>query len=379
MFGSSGTRTIAIISIGSGSVSVGIVDYVAGKPAAIAAAQRLTLPLEERTPQQTIAGLKQRLIEAGQKAAAAYTSAGAAPVISSVHAIIRAPWSQSRTVRVQAAYEHEEYVSEAAIKDLARSALDEARTPPANFLEASVMQVALNGYVTASLEKKRAHRVEVAALICACDPDLRAAVQGALESVFPAARLSVYAGTRSILEALRGSSLQKTRDCLVLGVSEEGTAAIVLRGGAVDAERYIPEGERSMLTRALPERPPEETLATMRMIAREECDPATCSSVEGALAKMEPDLAHVFGEFFAEMSTPRRLPGTIILIAHPDLAPWLARFFSRIDFTQFTETSQTFAVTEFKVPNASGGAAGGTTDIDLAVAFALINNEKARR
>lgn len=347
----------------------------------IVAAERLTLPLEERTHRETIAALKRRLIDAGHSAFAACTGSRTARSISSVYAIIRAPWAQSRTVRAEHSYDHEEYVSGTMITDLAQRALDEAHVPRANFLEASVMQVALNGYATSDPEGKYAHKTEVATLVSVADPSLRSAVREALGTVFPAARVVMHSGARGILEALRGVDPEK-RDRLVLDVAQEGTAAIVMRDGVVESEAYVAEGERSMLTRALPKRPSEETLGSLRMIAREECDSSTCSDVENGLAKMEPDLAHVFGEFFATIGTPHRLPNAITLLAHPDLAPWLTRFFSRIDFAQFTEVSQPFEITPFKarytVPT-DAHEGPESTDTDLLIVLALINKQQQRR
>lgn len=397
MLGSS--RTVALASIGSGSVSVGIAHGAAGKPPSIVAAERLVLPLEERTQEQTIAALKQRLIDAGSKVLAAYTSTRAGRPVSAVYAFIRAPWAQSRTVRAEVAYDHEEYISETTITDLAKRALEDAHAPRANFLEASLMQVALNGYPTTQPEGKYAHKAEIAVLVCAADPSLRVAVQEALGNVFPASPAVMHSSARSILEALRERD-QKRRDCLVLDVGEEGTAAIVMRGSVAESEMYVAEGIRSMLLRALPNRPPEDTLVTMGMMAREECEPAVCNSMEGALAKMEPDLAHVFGEFFAAIGTPLRLPSTITLLTHPDLAVWLTRFFSRIDFAQFTEISQPFEVITFSPqtlshetakaePSQQKQSAGTSqatppvinekhesTDTDLALALALINKQE---
>jgi len=176
-------------------------------------------------------------------------------------------------------------------------------------------------------------------------------------------------------------ALQEARpgivDCLILDVTEEGTAAVVVRNGAPENELLIPEGVRSILTKASSGGTPEETRQALRMIARDECSEATCTAVQAACAAIEPELAHVFGEHFAKLSTPQRLPTTTLLVAHPDLSPWLSRFFSRIDFTQFTLSAQPFEV----VPITGEGlgkvtsASDGDVDIDLSIALTLINKE----
>src|SRR3989338_4033465 len=381
MLDASRTRGIAVVSIGSASISVGIAEHSGREGYAIVAAERLALPLQERTPEQTIATVKQRLADGGHRVLAAGAGGRAPRRITSVHAVIRAPWAQSRTLRADIQYKRDEYIREAIITDLAQRALKDTHVPAANFLEASVMQVALNGYVTSEPAGKYAHKVEIATLVCVADPALREALRSALAAVFPSAPVSIHCAARGILESVREAHPEQP-DCLVLDVSEEGTAAIVVREGTYGSEAYIAEGMRAMFSRALPGNPPEETFASIRMIARGQCDPATCNKVEEALAKMEPDFAHAFGEFFASMTTPRRLPNVMILLVHPDIAPWFVRFFSRIDFAQFTEVSQPFEVTLLKDrtagPPGPAAAQAGVGDSELEIALALINKRGER-
>jgi len=357
-------------------VSIGIVECAGEIPSSLIAAERLTLPLEKRSREQTIAALKQRLVEAGRRV---ITAGRAVRPAESIHCVLRAPWTQSRTSRAGTAYDHEEYVSKKTITELAQRALEDARAPRQNFLEASVMQVALNGYPTSAPEGKRAHKVDVAALVCAADPALTSAVREALETLFPGIPAFMHSGTRGIMESLDGDGSDE-QDRLVLDVAEEGTAAIVIREGVVASEAYVAEGEGMMLARAVPGQSAEETLATLRMMARGASDSAVSSGVESGLANMEPDLARAFGEFFAALGAPHRLPRAVALIARPYLAPWLTRFFSRIDFAQFTAVSQPFDITPFKAPRHLAAAGGAEeADTDLLIALPLINKRDERR
>jgi len=380
-------RATAVAYIGSGGVSVGIAHSLRSGPAKLLTSTRMELPLEERTPEHTTVALKQRLVEAGQKTLATYAAGGHALPISTAYAIISAPWTQSQTKRAEAVFDTEEYVSERLLSDLARRALKESPAPRANFLEANVMEVALNGYGTSHPEGKRAHTVALCALICVGDPDLSAAATEALRTVFPVAEVILRSGVRATLEAVRASRPQ-LRNCLILDVGDEGTAAIVIRDGVVESQTYIPEGLRSILARISQGGLGDGTLATMRMIGRDECSTPTCAAMQAALAKMEPDLAHAFGESLMKISAPLRLPNQLVLFAHPDISSWLGRFFARIDFTQFTETLQPFDVAVFQAADLSpsrdtstqvAGALGtvGAADIELSVALALINKERS--
>ena len=370
----SGTRAVALASVGTGTVAFGIVAYARGKPPAVVVSERLVLPFAERPQEQWIAAIRQSLTNVTQKAMSTYAKMPKTRPITAVHAIIRPPWAQSRTVSVETAYSGETHISTEIIEGLARRALAEAHAPTANFLEATVIRTALNGYPTSQPAGKSAHKVELSALVCVADPALRAMVQEVMKAALPTLPVAMHAAAWSMLEIVRAQNAADV-DCVILDVEEEGTASLVVRDGVLQSEGYVPEGIRTMLTRALPDRPVEETLANIRMIARQECDPATCNTVEDGLAKMEPDLVRAFGEFFASMGTPRRLPNMLIVFAHDDLLPWLSRFFSRIDFAQFTATAQPFEVapqkahTEASSAPAVGQAAAAA---ELAITLTLL-------
>ena len=75
-----------------------------------------------------------------------------------------------------------------------------------------------------------------------------------------------------------------------------------------------------------------------------------------------------------------RLPDTLVLLAHPDILPWLSKFFSRIDFAQFTVTTQPFTVRTMLPNNAPGDASqtaqGSAEDPGLALAVGFVTIEQ---
>ena len=97
------------------------------------------------------------------------------------------------------------------------------------------------------------------------------------------------------------------------------------------------------------------------------------------MAKVEPELVRVFGEGMAVCAAQARLPNKLILITQPDMAPWLAKFFSRIDFTQFTLTTQPFSVETIAPADLSAwvtAARGVVLDTGVALSAALVNREQ---
>jgi hypothetical protein len=76
------------------------------------------------------------------------------------------------------------------------------------------------------------------------------------------------------------------------------------------------------------------------------------------------------------MSTVRKIPNTMILIAHSDLREWLARCFTRIDFAQFTITARPFAVKALSADDFSAfGHGRADHNTDVGIALAVVNSE----
>ena len=91
------------------------------------------------------------------------------------------------------------------------------------------------------------------------------------------------------------------------------------------------------------------------------------------MAEAEPEFAKRFGGAFATLAAKRKLANTLVLFAHPDMAEWMRHFFSRLDFTQFTQTSQPFDVITYGV--GESGVDYGGMHPSLILAGELVNIE----
>jgi hypothetical protein len=137
---------------------------------------------------------------------------------------------------------------------------------------------------------------------------------------------------------------------------------------------------RTILQRVAPAGIPEETLALIRMIERDECSEPACEAIENAMARAEPEMVKTFGEGMAACVVQGRLPTRLLLLAHPDLALWLSKFFARIDFTQFTQTTQPFSVETLSLEELDAYVVpekGVALDTGLALSCALVTLEAA--
>ncbi len=390
-------KVVAILDIGSGSVGYCLVQVERDAPPKILASERLLLPFEERTAEQTRAKVLTLLGEACEKAVSTYAQAVSTKrklPISAVYAILRAPWVRSEFARAQTEFESDQRITEEAIGELARQALaSENKLNHQNLFEAGVVSVELNGYATKKPLGKLAHNVSITAIISECEPDFRADVTEALQRAFPSAGPNLRSTTRVLLSSLQDGRAE-SGDRVVIDVENEATNCLVMREGIVAENFLVPEGTRTILAR-ITTGMLEETFSLMRMMSRGTCSTPACDKLNASLARMEPELAKIFGDALGRLTSSRRLPNELILIAEPELSDWLSVFFSRIDFCQFTITARPFAVTTFNFndirifasrphstePMISRSSQAefdtiGVADAGLAIAASLVNAEE---
>lgn len=342
-----GEKIIAVADIGSGSAAVAIVALPADGPARILAAERRILPIEERAPEAIIAAIAQHLSEAGEHVLAAHRNKGGT-MPRSVHMVIRAPWTRSKTVSARAVFPKTVRISRKIIGELSQQALaSDTEFERGNLMEAGVVRVEVNGYPTGQPEGKPGDSLSVSALISECDVQLRASVQGVLQQLFGTQPAATSSGVRAILSVMRDMQ-GAPDDFVIVDMASEGTNFVVVRGGVTTEHAAMPEGKNSILRRIGGNNLPADTLAMLRLIALGECHDPACATLSAAMMKSEPALVPAFGDVIAKLVSRQRLPNQLILATHEGLMPWLSAFFSRIDFAQFTTTTQPFTVSTLK-------------------------------
>ena len=374
-------KIIAVADIGSGSAALAIVAVPAEGPVRVLCAERSFLPLEERVPQAVVAALGTHLVEVGQKVLAAHQkNGGAAP--QSIYVIVRAPWTRSKTVKAQESFPEATKITEKMIGKLAQQALaSDTELDKANILEAGVVRVEVNGYATNQPEGATGQRLSVAALISDCDAAFRGSLTKALQQLFGGQKVIIRSGVHAILSILRNKSDPPNKDVLVVDMASEGTNFSVIRDGITTEHATVPEGKNALLKRINGSGMTAETLTLLRLLARGECHEPACEPINVAMAKAEPELVRVYGEVIAKLVMQQRLPNNLLLATHPDLAPWLSSFFSRIDFAQFTATTQPFTVSTLKPDDLSRLAhaeADAYVDTGIVLGAALVNIEEGR-
>lgn len=343
LFSRARSEIIVVVDIASVAVSVGIVECSA-KSSRVLTSARALLPAEQRSTEQTASRLATELQVAATKALTAYAKTGQARPIESVYVAVHGPWCHSAVTKASTSFPADTKITGKIIGALAHECLQKTEGINRNsLLEASVIRVELNGYPTANPEGRSAMSATVYALMSDSDPILTSNVAAVLQALFPGAKLLWRSSTRELCSVLNEIGID-TESYVIVDLQAEATDFIVVEQG-VPKDHFIAQlGSRTMLEKISPGALPEDTLATIQHILREQCDDAPCEQIAENIAKLEPEFARMFGEAFARSLTRSRLPNRLILVSRNDEAEWLTRLFTRIDFSQFTETFQPFTV-----------------------------------
>ncbi len=364
----------AIALIESGSASVAIIESVAG---AILAHAKEELPLEGRDKDGLRSGVLEALSKAADTAVASYAKSSTAAVITTCYCVIGAPWSRSFAGEAHSELEQPSAISDEMIGALAKEALAQQQDiERSNLLEATVSRILLNGYPTSEPTRNLAERIDVYTLLSDCDPAIRSSAEDTLGKVFPGAALIWRSSARATIAAAK--QIDPTGTYLIVEMDGESTDLISVRKGVLDQRIIVEQGYRQILGALVKGKPVEETMSLMEMLEKEQTDSDANDDLRDAIAKAEPDLVHLFGEALAKISASRKLTDNVVVVAPHAIAPWLSRFFARIDFTQFTATTRQFLVRSLPVAELPGVPSNDSSirdNPDLCIACCLVNTE----
>lgn len=371
-------KVVLVTDVGDLSVGVSIVVLADSGPATILAGERKTLPIEERTLEQSAAAIStllEQTIESVLKSYMADAKKNPKPP-AAAYAILHSPWTRFRTAEAVQTYEDPRTITKEGIASLAKEALTQpSDLDRSNILEAGVLNVYLNGYLTGNPVGKKATRAGVIAFESDVNPSIKRTVSDVLAKLLPGRPITIRSGMCA-LTALLQEHMPEIHRYVVLDVGGSVTSCSVVMKEAVSKVVLVPEGLASILKRVSSATLPEEILTQLRMLATDTCSTDACRALKDSLARAEPDLTKVFGEAFAQMAAKRRLPNYVMLSSPTELSPWLQGFFSRIDFSQFTATMQPFEVeplTPDHLREIVSWKSGSLTDTGIGVAAGYVN------
>jgi len=336
-------KPVLVADIEDGSVGISLVSLAKNGPAEVHASLRTRLSIEDRTSDQARSAIVKSLEESIGKLTKSAQDAGTEPA-HAVYATVRAPWTRFRTAEAQQAFDKPEVITKEIIASLAQKALTQPSELDRNsILEAGVLQVFLNGYPTANPLGKRAKSISVVAFESDIDEGMKTAIVDTLGKSFPGRTPVIRSGLHALITVMQ-EHLPDVHRFLLIDVGGSTSTCAIIRKETLTQSGSAPEGLTTILKRVSATGLPEETLSLLRMLATDACSTSACQSLKDSLAKAEPDLVRAFGEVFTKLAATRKLPNMCLLSAPTELSPWLQGFFSRIDFSQFTATTQPLSV-----------------------------------
>ncbi len=380
--GQSREKIIAVADVGGGRAAIAVIAVKKGVPARVITTQSSILSFADRSEGAKKSGIAAQVAAAGekiQKAYAPHLQRGLAHV-SELYVILHAPWVLSKTRRAHTILREETRITDRAISSVAENILaSEPDFDRKNLIfEATVMRTELNGYPCAQPIGKHAESLTVYALLSEGTMEMRSEITSSLQKIFPHISPVFRSATRATITVLH-EVMGEEKDYFVVNMIGDVTTLTAVRDGVVAEHEIVPEGMHTLIKRIANSGMPEETLSMMRMLAQDQCSDPACDSIRAAITRSEPELVRAFGESIGKCAAERRLPNTLVLVAHPDLSLWLSKFFSRIDFAQFTLTTQPFTVRTLQSKDFASFVQlddGVVLDSELALACGLVHIER---
>lgn len=374
MFGSKRHKgTVLVADVDDASVGVALMEL--GERARIVRSERTFLPIEKRSPDHSASAVAQLLSDTLDKIVKAHTADPKAPAIEASYAVVRSPWIRFRTAQAEEVYQSPIVITAPIIAELTKKALQQpSEIDVTNRLESGVMHVYLNGYPSGSPAGKHVTRAAVTAYESSISADAKRMISDALLKALPGREPVLRSSTCALL-GVAAEYMPETQRSVLIDVGSTTTQCAVVLRESVTQTSTLSEGFSTILGKIGGGAFPEETLTQLRMLGTDTCATDTCKSLKDALARLEPELAKTFGEVFAKLSADRRLPNTVLLSAPAELSSWMAGFFARIDFAQFTATMQPFSVDLMTAEHISEGIewTGIQPDTGLGIAGAYVN------
>jgi len=363
---------VCVADIHDGSVAVAIVAL--GTHPAVLALERASAPMTE-TSAPGHAQLAALLTETANKLIQAYSVSDVAKKFGQpqhVYAVFHSPWTHLRTAQAEESYEKPRTVT----KELIASLVQKALTAPSQLgntkLSSGVLHVYVNGYPSAKPIGKKGAKVGVIAYESDIDAEMQTATVAALQKVLPGRSVIARSAMRAFL-AVMHEHMPDIPRYAVIDVGTMYTSSFVIRRENVSEESSVPEGVTTITKRLAGSGPPEEIIPLLRLIANDNCTTPACQALRESIARLEPELVKTYAELFAKLAAARRLPNAAVLFVADPYAEWMRNFFARIDFAQFTATTQPFTVDVMTADKLGHVQWSGKADAGIGVAATYVN------
>ena len=345
MFGSSShaNDSVLIVDVQSDGAGAALMQLRKGKPAEIVVAAYSELSYETRSEEAQIAGVRACMNEVTEKVLSMRPT-DVSGVVHQVYAVVHSPWTDVRVVRGESRSASDIRVTNTLITKIAQEAMQRESMDATTHIESSIVRIELNGYPTAKPIDKHARHIVLTVIASTCDAHIREGVLQVVSQAHITQPPLLRSSVRGFTIGANAIASTPTGDHTIIDFSRAGSRVIRVINGLPTTMTHIEYGLNSLFSHIAHNKHPADILATMRLLEEGTGTDSVLEAFRTDLAKAETELSTLFMQAFASIISGGLLPEQLVLIVHPVLAPWLSRFFARIDFAQSVVTQRPFRV-----------------------------------
>lgn len=330
-----------VFDINSASVGVAVISSKEEKGIVVHDTHRSAIQYGEQSDAQSLGDyLAKAIVKAGTHG---LESLGKIPTYKgsySVHALVHAPWADSRSQRAEEDLELETKITKQLLQDFVVENLSAQEAQGRVQFDKHITRIELNGYNTTNPYNKEARHVAVSVLTSSMAAAIHQRIIDAFASVVPNHHVHMDA---FVFAAMQLDTLFNHADAYtIVDVGGEYTSINIIRNGTVAGSSWAPFGTEYLVRAVAGEDPDARStaLSEVVMFLDNTCTPAQCRKIESALEIADAQWDKAFGDACAQLTKTSRIPGIVFLSVDKRYASWFERAVEQLDFGQFTVTGK---------------------------------------
>ena len=275
--------------------------------------------------------------------------------VDTVAGVVSSPWHVSETKNLKLSQEKPFAVTEALVENLLakeeKSFMEELsdgdhREPSLDFLEHKIIEMKLNGYVTANPYGKKVNQLELNLFTSFAPKQILAKIRASVQKYFPAPHLEFHTFSLAAFASIR-DFFPNLEHFLVVQIGGEVTDITIVKKGLIADAVSFPLGYNNLL-RALDlicGNHPNCSLEALLALHREaKINSVDKKKVESAIADAKTSWLELFNTAISNFSAETFLPQTVFLFEDSLCAPIFQEFFKSAESGQFTVTAEPFII-----------------------------------
>lgn len=337
------SKYTVVLDIGSATVGIALVKMRSASSPEIFYLNRHSIVFPEGAGlQQLSVSLGDAIVAAGDTLRDWIAKKEKSFSIGNVHAIIHAPWVDSRSIRQTSNLSEESKITKEILQQFVERQFNSEPPQGRLVFDRHISSIELNGYPTTDPYGKKALDLAVTMLSSSMPETVHQEIMSAIETVFPEKDVHIDAFIRSTTQYAQ--KLLDTDEYTLLDVSGEYTTMHIIRGTSIIQSTRMQMGTLELLRGAGgTEEIDEAARSALIMYLANTCTPSQCRKVEKNLKPTEEKWLSAFTEALKEATQERTLPPILFVSVDSRFYPWFETFLHNDAFKEYTSTKRPFS------------------------------------